>query len=845
MDMSWPKIRHLLASTVLTAMAPCVPWLGRRSMVQGNGAIALTGLLGAVDVDFDRWGVPHVRAESLHDTLFAQGYLSAQERMAQMEVFRRAAGGRLAEVMGKKSLITDIFMREVGIHRVSRAIVNRLPGDSLHCLESYTEGVNAYLEQRTGILPIGLLLLAKGRPKPWKVEDSLAVQLLLSWSSDASWTADLMRARLYLEMGRERAEFLLPSSGTTNVPVVNYDREAGASPTPRPPPDCAREFLQYDEMDPPWMSPFVFLQAQGSSNWVLSPEKTLSGKPMLCVDTHARHTIPTLFYLCHLKASRPHLNVIGASLPGVPGVAMGRNDSLAWGATSLCADVTDLYVESFEGPNSRRYAVNGALEDAEIYEEEIGVYPGRSLRHQVVVTRHGPIIAREGDRGLALKWVGHDPDNDSVGCMIRMGMARDWEGFIASLKGYCGPAANMVFADVEGNIGYCAAARIPLRKGHDGSVPVPGESNAYEWEGYVTEAEMPRVLNPRNGWIATSNNEVVTGGFRHTITTMWESSARQGRIADLLTSGSELDVMAMRGILSDVYNRRGQILADELIKAAERIELIDSRTRLALDILNDWDAQADEESVAQSLYFMTWRILTERLLRHRLGHGLYHQYINSFRAVNEVVERVLTQRIEEWLHPSAGDFDELLMQCLEEALVRLENRYGSRDLRRWKWGRINSLFIPHLLGFSKAMCRATGMGPTPCRGDAETVHSSIPESNATVQLLARSSCGGVGVLPVQPGFYSDRVYAGTVFKMILDLSGENRSLWSLDIGQSSHPWSRFYRNFYRLWRRREYAPMAFTSQEIRKDISATLKLEPGGQENISSASRREVGDKGS
>ncbi|MFW6113806.1 MAG: penicillin acylase family protein [Actinomycetota bacterium] len=565
---------------------------------------------------------------------------------------------------------------------------------------------------------------------------------------------------------------------------------------------------------------------QGSNNWAVSGEKSRSGKPILCCDPHSRQSIPTAFYLCHLKAEEESCDMIGASLPGMPGIIMGRNRSIAWSATSLGTDAVDLYIETFEERGSRRYLAGEDWREAELVEEVVRVFPGRRVKHEVLITRHGPVVAREEDKGLALKWVGHDPDNDSAGCFVRMGLAGSWEEFRLALKGYSGPGLNLVYADLEGNIGYCAAARIPLREGHDGSVPLPGKSNSYEWKGYAEVQEMLHVLNPGSGWVATANNQIADDKCPYNLTTMWQPSCRQERIAELLAAENKLGVDDMRSIQSDLQTCHGGVLRREMMLAAEGREDLSPRILQALDILGKWGGRAEVDSAAQSIYYLTWKVLTERLLRHRLGHDLYFHYVTSFCNVNHAVGKILAEKRQEWLPAYADDYQQLLLQCLEEALRRLEARFETPDMSSWEWGKMHSLEVPHFLGAFWPLNRFLNLGPVRRPGDGETVCAAMPESDPAVQVRARSAAGGSSAAAFAPRFYSDRAYAGPVLKMIIDLADAESSLWCLDVGQSSHPLSRYYVNFFDMWRDNRYIPMAFSPKKIEETAVSRLKLVP-------------------
>ncbi|MDY6795050.1 MAG: penicillin acylase family protein [Actinomycetota bacterium] len=818
--------KGLTVAVAALPVAAAIAWFSRRSSRRLNGELELEGLGSRVKIDFDQWGVPHIGADAVEDAFFAQGFVTAQDRMLQMETFRRLCGGRMAEVIGRRAIKLDMFMRDLGIHRVSRKIVDNLPADTRCYLESFSAGVNAFLDKAGWMLPPELMLMARGRPQHWSPVNCIEVELLFAWNFDATWMADLMRGRMIRKLGKHEAERLLPRNGPTNVPVVEYEEKSGEPSTIDPPPDCEIEFFGYDQDHPPWMLDKIAVKIQGSNNWVVGGGGTRNGKPLLCNDPHAQQTIPTLFYLCHIKAENPACDMIGASLPGIPGIIMGRNSHISWGATSLGSDAVDVYIETFENNDSHRYLAGDDWKEADVVEEVIGVLTGRKIRHEVLVTRHGPVIARNGNKGLALKWVGHEPDNDSTGCFVRMGMTGDWEDFTRCLEGYSGPGINLVFADSKGNIGYYAAARIPIREGHDGSVPLPGESDEYEWKGFVPIREMPHVLNPERGWIATANNQVVGDGCPHNITTMWESSCRQGRIAELLDSKDGLDVDDMRRIQSDIRTCHGGFFRRKVLEAVEGKDDLPPRTLEAVDILRTWDARAEEDSAAQSIYFLTWRVLTERLLRHRLGHDLYFRYVTSFFNVNQAVARLLEEGRDEWLPAYAADYGQLLLQCLEEALVRLEARFGTRIISKWVWGRMHSLEISHFMGAFWPLGRLFNLGPIPRGGDGETVCLAMPGSEPTVQLLSRSAMGGECGLSFLPLFADDRSYAGPVFRMIVDMGDPDASVWCLDAGQCAYRASRYYDNFFRLWRDNGYVPMAFTPHKVEEATISGLKLIP-------------------
>lgn len=798
----------------------------RAALPRTGGEIGLRDLDHAVEVRFDRWGVPHIDAHTLADALFAQGYVAAQDRMIQMEIARRVASGRLSEVMGKTTLELDRFMRNLVLCRTAERIAAALPTGSALFLERYAAGVNAYLCDRRRTLPVGLRLVAAGRPSPWTPRDCLLAMLLFHWTMDATWTADLMRGRLVRRMGAEAAKRLLAAGGQGNVPLPSAEGEKQRFPTIDPPPECELDFLAHGEGWPEWMSARVNVGAQGSNAWAVSGRRSITGKPLLCNDPHLLHGLPTCFYLCHLRAQDPPCDFAGACIPGVPGVLAGRNASIAWGVARLAADTTDVFVETFTQGETNRYLHEGSWKEAETIEEEIKAFPGRSVKHQVMITSNGPVIARCGEKALALKWVGHDAENDSVGCLVRMGLATNWKEFVRALEGYAGPALSLVYADVDGNIAYHAAGRIPVREGHDGSVPLPGGSASPGWSGYLGLEDLPHDLNPHRGWIAATNTRIVDGDCPHLISTLWGPPFRQERLAEMLSASHEHDRTSMGRMQGDLYTGRGAFLRREMLLAAGNWKEVSPQAAEALRLLQEWDCRADAYSVAQSISHVTWRVLAERLLRHRLGHELFFEYVTSFPSLSHVLEEIVAARDGEWLPPAAGSYEELMRQCLEESLSRLAAYFRTYDMRKWRWGPLHRLEIPHPFSFLKPLGRLLSLGPVPHGGDEDTVCCSPAGSDPAVQLPLRSSLGGTRELAALPHHYSYRACAGPVFRMIVDFSHPDASLWSLDAGQCSNPLSPFYRNFFPEWRRLEYAPMAFSPKKVGEVTHSVLRLSP-------------------
>jgi penicillin amidase len=433
----------------------------RRPLPKIQGEERLPGLSGEVEVVRDRAGVPHLYATNLEDLYFAQGYVHAQDRLWQMELNRRTAAGRLSEMFGEVALEADRFIRRIGLRRAAEQDAPLLNEETRRLTEAYSRGVNTFVARHKGRLPLEMLLL-RITPEPWSVTDSLSWGKMMAWSLAGNWESELLRARIIAKVGAERAARLEPLY-VRGLPMIvpPWSDFQGLSTR------LLEQYRQVRELAG------LLSTTKGSNNWVVDGTRTQSGKPILANDPHLAPQMPSVWYHIHLNA--PGLDVTGASLAGLPGVIIGRNQRIAWGVTNAGPDTQDLYVERFNPEQSTQYEYQGQWEEAKVIREEIRV-KGRAepVVEDVVITRHGPIIngMGNGEPPLALRWTSHDPAT-SAESVIGMNRAGNWQEFTAALKHWDAPAQNFVYADVDGNIGYYMAGRVPVRAKGDGLLPVP------------------------------------------------------------------------------------------------------------------------------------------------------------------------------------------------------------------------------------------------------------------------------------------------------------------------------------------------------------------------------------
>ncbi len=778
----------LLLLLILLAGGIWVRWRTRASFPVLDGAIPVPGLAAQVEVLRDARGVPHIRARSMEDALFAQGYVTAQDRLWQMDLSRRYAEGELSEILGDTTLRQDIDSRTLGFPKLAETSLNELPPEDRLWLDSYVRGVNAFIESHRNRLPLEFLVL-RYQPKPWRAVDSVAVTLNLAKELSETWEVDLMRERIAARLGKELSADVFPDHSPLDVPVADVPLDA-----PAPAPKTASKHEVGDSQndfaeDLP--APFSGEGAGiGSNNWVVSGTHTQSGKPLLANDPHLGFSIPSVWYMIHLKA--PGLNVSGISLPGLPFVIIGHNDHIAWGMTNTGPDVQDLYAESFNFRNPRKYLHNGQWVDAEVRNETIRVRGQDDYHLTVKVTRHGPVVSHDGDRDLALQWTLLTPHAVRIP-FPRINMARNWQDFTAALRDLSVPMLNCVYADDEGNIGFYAAGLVPIRKQGNGSVPVPGSTDDYDWTGYIPFEDLPHSFNPKDGIIATANGRIVPDNYPYFVSGRWEAPYRTARIFQLLRGGQQFTPQDLLRIQTDITSIEDLWLARQVAAAAEKRPPSSADAQYAVSVVKAWDGVARADSAATLVLEVTRRALLIRILKPRLGDDLMgYRWPMSTTFLQNVLEQNLTR----WLPPGDADFSETLMKSLEEGVAQIPALVRSTNHGAWKWGDTIPLIILHPLSSGLPFARRwLDIGPYPQAGMGTTVKQT-----------------------------SQRI--GPSMRMVVDFSNMDGSLQNIVVGESGQPFSPYYRDQFSAWYAGQSYPMLFSDEAVEKGAVHKLMLVP-------------------
>jgi len=795
-------------------------WL-RGSLPQIDGERTLVGLVAPVEVVRDAHGIPHITATNEEDALFALGFVHAQDRMWQMEMNRRIGAGRLAEVLGAAALDTDRLLRVLGLHHRAKASLGHFRPDAKRRIAAYVRGVNAWMETRTGPLPPEFLGLGF-EPEPWSAADSLLLPKIMSLDLAREWTRDRMRLRLskilppdrlvdfYPPYRADKPRGVVPAQALPHHPSPEASQAHGDGALPTGPSPMDRSLSRMLSAPSPFSS---FGGHLGSNSWVVDGSRTTSGKPLLANDPHLGLTAPSVWYLAHL--SWPGADIVGATLPGMPGVVLGHNGRVAWGFTNTGPDVQDLFLEQVDPSDPLRYAAPGGWRAFDVRRERIRVRDGEDVVLEVRESRHGPVLddmdrtPGEGggaDQVLALAWTALRDDDLTLQAGLGVAHARDWQSFVASLRDFHSPQQNITYADVDGNIGFLAPGLIPIRGGsgggRSGTMPQPGWEASGDWQGFVPFEALPRVYNPPGGAIVTANHQVVPDDYPHHLTFEWAAGYRAQRIMEKLAESGRHDLASFRVLQQD----RTSLFARALLPWLRSVAVPAGAGEIAgraQALLDGWEGSMDPDR-PEPLVFQAWIWEFARLVSaDELGA---HQR-PAWGRKGTFVQRVLEER-NVWCddaHTAAVETcEEMLVRALIGATSRLAEEHGD-DPEAWRWGRAHVAIAEH-----------RPFGATPL---APLFNLSGPAPGSIYAVNAFS----FGTLEEERPFASAH---GPSFRAIYDLADLDRSLFVQSTGQSGNILSPWYRNLEKRWRAGDYIPIPTDRAAYELNAAGRLRLTP-------------------
>ncbi len=739
-------------------------WL-QGSLPTTEGELSLPGLTAEVTVLRDRDGLINIRAENKLDLYRGLGFVHAQERLWQMDFMRRTASGRLSEVVGEATLDLDRFFRTLGFRKLAEANLSHLTPATRATLDAYTQGVNAFLETRSGPLPLEFQIL-RYEPEPWTTVDSLLWGRLMALRLSENWRSELSRTRLAGRFSPEMIAALWPA----------YPEDAPMTLRGRADLIDQSVATQLATLLPPSLEP------SGASNaWALGGSLTESGKPILANDPHLSLNAPGTWLLARLEA--PGITLAGATAPGVPFLVLGHNERLAWGLTTTHSDTQDFFIERLLADDPDRYESPEGPLAFTTRDEVIRVRNGDAVRLIVRETRHGPVMsdvipAGSAETGavLALSWPALRTDDRTADALYGMNHARDWGEFQLALRQFHSPQQNVMYADVDGNIGFTAPARVPVRRAGNGQHPVPGWNGAFDWISLVPFEELPSVINPRSDLLINANNRIVPDSYPHLIAVDWPAPYRAERLAAVLDGKEGTHTVADSVILQQDIVANG---AKRILPRLLSVPAGDERSAAAVSMLRAWDYRM-HRNAPEPLILQAWVwALGRKLLADELG-GEYRQFLNGG---IYTVERLISEEspwCDDITTEIAETCDNQIEAALDLALDSLSARFGS-DMAQWRWGEAHSARFPHPV-----------LSRIPV---VSTIFAQNVETDGSDDTINRASA--------RLGGAEDSLFEnvhGAGYRAVYDLADLDNSRFMIATGQSGNPLSDLYGSLSYRWR---------------------------------------------
>jgi penicillin amidase len=671
------------------------------------------GLSDEVSVRWDSSGVIHINGHIEEDVIFASGYVTARERLWQMELTRRLAKGRMSEIFGSRALAADKLFLTLGIDSLTRTIYNEISPESKLWLEKYAEGINAFLKNADDDIPVEFVLM-NFTPEKWTPQDCLLQNRILAWFLNFNWKADLLYWHLQQVLPPGRFQDIWPV--WANDPPIISVKNTG-------------EIIQHLTTVLATVYNITGMRAThtGSNSWVVSPQLATNGSAMLANDPHLGIQFPSIWIELHLTA--PNLNVSGFSLPGLPGIVIGRNDNIAWGLTNGMVDDSDYFVEVVD-TLAGVYLKNDKKFPLKIYHRSVKIKDQPDLPLKIYYSENGPIFNAvfpqiQPSKVLTLRWTGYT-SSDEIATFISLAKARDWTDFENSLRTFGVPAQNFMYADRAGNIGYRLGGLIPVRTYETGLIPQQTRDSRFFWNGWVPFSKMPSIKNPRIGFIVSANNQMIEN-YPYYVSEIWEPPFRSMRIDQQIIESGKLDRRDMQRMQSDNIDLMAQeilpIMMSEFSVDENQPELIDKIKQL----LQNWDYRMEKTSIAAAVYEVWKYYLIKNIFIDEMQQPAFTLFTDIPNFYLRIFHQVIINENSKWFDDvgsqSIETRSDIVRKSFRETLQYLNEVKGSQ-LEDWQWGKIHRLNLEHVLGRIPLTKSILNEGPFPVGGNGVTVNAA-------------------------------------------------------------------------------------------------------------------------
>ncbi|PKL90286.1 MAG: penicillin acylase family protein [Ignavibacteriae bacterium HGW-Ignavibacteriae-2] len=745
-----------------------------------SGQVKVEGIEKDVKIYRDKYGVPFIETESEEDAAFALGFVHAQERMFQMDLIRRAAEGRLAEVMGRKVLPFDLMFRTVGLKSNIVKNYEKLNPKTRIMLTAYSNGVNAYLKSNdTYSFEFDLLGYS---PEEWKPIHSLLVAKLMAWELNISWWTDIAFSHLIQKFGPEKVSEILPG----------FDENA---PTIIPKGFNVAEIIDMDfiKTDRKFRE-FIGMGGThiGSNNWVVNSRKSESGKVIIANDPHLAFSVPGKWYLAVIKAA--DWNAEGFTIPGVPAIVIGKNKNISWALTNVMTDDADFYLEKFDSSKTK-YFFNNEWKTLSIVKDTIKVKDSSDVVLQIQSTHRGPIVSgihpynvlfpnnEQNKANISMRWTASEL-SDEYFAMYKINKSRNWSEFAEAVRNFTVPGQNFVYGDKDDNIGYICAARLPIRNSSSPTLIYDGTTEANDWKGFVPYEDMPKLFNPSQNFIASANNKTVAH-FPYHISNIWEPASRITRINEVLTGKNLLSVSDYKKLQNDFYSHYAKMVVPRIFTAFEKTNIGDANLKTALQLLSQWDNVMNKDSQAPSIYLTFYDKLLRNLFVDEMGENLFLEYVFIANVPYRIIEEIFAGKNISWIDDirtkKIETLDEIIRKSFVEALELLEITYGKK-IENWQWLNLHTVTFKHpFSGASIFIDKLINIGPFDISGDGTTVFNTEYSFTSPYE-----------------------VKLGPSMRYIYDFSDPNKFYYVMPTGQSGHIMSDHYDDMTKMWLNGKY-----------------------------------------
>ncbi|MBI5021384.1 MAG: penicillin acylase family protein [Ignavibacteriales bacterium] len=760
---------------ILLAISIFLYHLVTKSFPETSGSIIVQGLKGDVNIYRDEYGVPHISAGDEHDLMFATGYVHAQDRLWQMDMFRRVGQGRLSEILDTATVKFDKLFRTLGIANTAESLYAHLHPTSRRLLDDYAEGVNQFIVTHKGKYPIEFDMLDY-EPREWKPQHSLIISRILAWELNFAWWTDLTYGEIASLVPPEKLKELLSADEQYGAPITETKLEQ----------KTMHDFLSLIRSYRDYFQMGSF--SAGSNAWVIDSSKSLSGKPILANDPHLLISLPAKWYEIHLTA--PGWNVAGVSIPGIPLVVIGQNDSLAWGFTNAMIDDCDFYVEQIDSSKHPSYRFKGNSLPVKMCEEVIYIGKNDSVAINVLSTHHGPIISNihpstihinkdssVAIKNVSLRWTGFEMSDEILG-FYRMNKSTNSVQFKEGLKQLTVPGQCAIYADTRGNIGMWTAGRVPIRGKHSAALPLDGATGEDEWVDYIPFEKLPKIWNPPDGYIVSANQPLAGKSYPYYLSTLWEPWHRYERIKELLKL-EKISAQDFQQFQQDVETGYGKMLAGHIIRVFSNDSSNNDYIKQAIIYLRNWNNRATTSDIATTIVNVFFVNFLRNTFEDELGADVLYDFEYSLTPAYRVTEKLLSDGNSQWFDDVKTDTvesrDMIITKSFQNAIDELMLSLGS-EMKMWQWGKVHTAMFEHPFGKRKPLDKVFNVGPFPAGGSEQTINKGAFRLNGSYQIFGCPS-----------------------MRQIVDLAQPNSAYRVLTLGQSGQPLQNHYDDQVSLW----------------------------------------------